>query len=162
MLQAFPTRRVVYHTHLSAEQVYKRIMAITMPAQLFADVEEGKVYEGSVTPKAFSLQKITTRNESWKPKIEGLIIDEGEYTYVEITCSLSILSYILNAVFYLSPIAILFLYLLNGSINNELLFTPIGAVFLFLFSNLSLYTDVRDLKIHFNKLLETQALSIKR
>ncbi len=154
---------MVYHTHLSAEQVYKRIKAITTPAQLFADVEEGKVYEGNVTPKLFSLQKATPKSENWTPNIDGEIKQEDDYTYVGISVSLSRFIYILNTIFYLSPIGILLLYLLNGSVVAELLVGgPLGAVFLFLFSNFSLHVETRDLKIQFNKMLETEALHIKR
>lgn len=93
----------MYHTHLSAKQVYKRIKAITTPAQLLADVEEGIVYEGRVTPKLFSLQKATSKSENWAPNIDGEIRQEDDYTYVGISVSLSKFIYILNTIFYISP-----------------------------------------------------------
>ncbi|WP_338814370.1 hypothetical protein V9L05_03315 [Bernardetia sp. Wsw4-3y2] len=156
-MKYLPYEKISYITHLSSEQIKKRLENITEPKKIFRwkgifASSNHAPYEGNVNINSFKINRILHRKMGFLPLIEGEIQSEKsegkEKTTVHLTMRLSnfILAYL---IIWLSYMIILLLpnSFINVSLDNNVrIFISLAIVIFYVISIVKFNQEVSNSK----------------
>ena len=168
-MNILPYENVTYKTHLSKEEIIKRLSRETEPKQMFrvgAIFGNHKEYEGTVSNSSFKIQRIISYRNSFLPQIIGNIREEKGYTSIEITMRLRNFVIIFIMVWMiifllLSPffIPLFFREVESKFVANLASYTPfLMLIFIYIISTLSFKIESNTSKLFFERLFEAEKL----
>lgn len=89
-MKYLPFERITYRTHLSEQEVLKRLSGFVEPKKFGLGKNYIKEYEGSVNENSFEISKVIQYRNSFLPQIRGRIQKENGGTQIQVTMSLHV------------------------------------------------------------------------
>ncbi|WP_291725718.1 hypothetical protein [Bernardetia sp.] len=171
-----PYENLTYKTHLSKEEIVRRIQQETEPKQMFrmrgflASNKKYKAYEGEIQPNNFKINRIIGYRNSFLPQIKGEIEDQTEYTLIHIKMRLHtfVIVFLIIWLFFMTGVGsivglTLFQEPENQSFTSLIFFMPIlMAILISVITCLAFHYEGNKSKEFFEKLFEAEKTEQKK
>ena len=112
-MQLIPLKTFTYKSNLTIEQAVNSLEYNVETPKFFSFFSARKAFEGTINGNKFSLKRIISYRNSFRPTVEGKIISKNNKTIIKVTIrptivSLVIMMFILPAAFVMLQILICF------------------------------------------------------
>ncbi|WP_375560020.1 hypothetical protein ACE193_20225 [Bernardetia sp. OM2101] len=164
-MKYLPYEKISYTTHLSSEQIKKRLEQITEPKKIFRwkgifARSNHAPYEGEINLDSFKISRILHRKMGFLPLIEGKIQSEKfegkEKTTVHLTMRLSnfILAYLVIWLFWMIILLLPNSFINVNLDNNSRIFILIAIVIFYVISIVKFNQEVSNSKEELKRVLD--------